>query len=116
MLKGVHGETTHRNTLARVRRIAVANRRHSTEKIARQCKSDHLPPPVGQQLVQTRNTRRQIVDGSRDLAGRKERLIRIQLDLAADPLELDNIRLVERTADAERPDGAGRTAADTGAQ
>jgi hypothetical protein len=53
--------------------------------------------------------------GTNDLACREERLIGCELNMAADPLELHQIVLVERAADAQRPDGTGRAAAKIGA-
>jgi hypothetical protein len=38
------------------------------------------------------------------------------MDVAGDPFEFDKIDLVERTADAERADGAGRAATEIGAK
>jgi hypothetical protein len=48
------------------------------------------------------------MDGMSDLVSGKERFIGRQMNLAGDPLELREIVLTERTADAGRPDSAGR--------
>ena len=109
------GEAAHRHGINRIRRIAVAIGRRRAEKIARQRKADHLTPPVRQQLVQARHARGHIVDGTSDLACREERLIGGELNMAGDPLELHQIVLVERAADAQRADGTGRAAAEIGA-
>jgi hypothetical protein len=50
------------------------------------------------------------VHGTRDLARREQRLIGSELNVACDSLELCEIGLVERAADAERSDGASRAA------
>jgi len=71
---------------------------HRSIKVER--KADHLSPPVGQELVQSCNTRGLVVNGTRELPRDEERLIGRQMDLAGDPF-------VERAADAERSDGAG---------
>ena len=109
------GEAAHRHGIDRIRRKAVAIGRRRAEKISRQRKADHLPPPVRQQLVQTHHARGQAVDGTSDLAGGEERLVGRQMNVASDPLELREIGLVERAADAQRADGTGRAAAEIGA-
>ena len=116
LCEGVRGETAHRHGVDSVCRKAVTIRRHRPEKISGQCKPDHLPSPIGQQLVQARHTRGHVVDGSGGLADGEESLIGSQMDVAGDPFEFGKIGLVERAADAERADGAGRAAAEIGAK
>jgi ssDNA-binding replication factor A large subunit len=45
----------------------------------------------------------------------KKRLVGRQINVTGDPLERGKIGLVEGAADTERPDGASRAAAETGA-
>ena len=112
--EGLRRETAHRHGFDRVRRKAIAIRRHGAEKIPGQCKPDHLPPSIGQQLVQARHTRGHVVDGSGGLADGEESLIGSQMDVAGDPFEFDKIglsgapqTLSARTAQAvQRPSGA----------
>src|SRR5207247_7889915 len=92
---------------------AVTIGRRRAEKVARQRETDHLTPPIRQQLVQSRNARGQIVDRMRELARREQRLIGSKMGVAGDPLEFRKVCLLKRAADAERADGAGRTAAET---
>ena len=114
MRKGVRREAAHRNSFDRIRREAVTIRRHRAEKISRQRKADHLPPPIWQQLIQTRNTRGDVVNGSGRLSRGEKRLIVRQMNVAGDPLELDKVGLFKGAADAERSGGAGRATAEKG--
>ena len=54
------------------------------------------------------------MNGTGELPCGEKRLVGRQMDVARDPLELREIGLIERAADAERADGAGRAAAETG--
>jgi hypothetical protein len=49
----------------------------------------------------------------RDLARREQRLAGSEMNVASDPLELREVGLIKRAADAERPHGTGRAAAET---
>lgn len=68
----------------------------------------YLPPPVRQQLVQTRNTGTQIVDRVGGLPCCKQRFTGCQINVAGDSFECRKVGLIERTAYAERSHRADR--------
>src|SRR5205823_5757801 len=113
MREYLSGEAAYRHGVDGVRREAVAIGRRGAEKVTRQRETDHLTSPIRQQLVQTRDARGQAVHRTRDLARREQRLIGSEMTVAGDPLELRKVGLIKRAADAERPDGTGRAAAET---
>jgi hypothetical protein len=107
MRERLSGEAAHRYGVDGVRREAVVIGRRRAEKVTRQRETDHLTPPIRQQLVQTRDARGQTMDRMRDLARREQRLAGSEMNVASDPLELRKVGLIERAADAERPHGTG---------